>query len=263
MARLAAMTTKPCPKCKFPWQKDTGCKHFKCMKCQQEYCWVCMKLDPKKDECSCPFQPDGGGAPVDYAALLASLKSASVLPQMSASIAGEGGVAANALLSGTCVCGQMRTMIIVHFHKTQHILQGRVSAKFLDYNPRKMQQRVSPLDFWRLFSLTDRTFRRSAAKALTSNVTAERERLAVQINRRLAHHAFCRDVATRVRARCDAVVAASAASANAGASVAGGSSATTTAAGVLSDAQRLILQQLHAACAVLVRSFLVLGTHFH
>jgi hypothetical protein len=44
-------------------------------------------------------QPDGGGAPVDYAALLASLKSASTLPTMSSSIAGEGGVAANALLS--------------------------------------------------------------------------------------------------------------------------------------------------------------------
>jgi hypothetical protein len=87
-----------------------------------------------------------------------------------------------------------------------------------------------------------------------------------QINRRLAHHAFCRDVATRVRARCDAVVAGASASASGSGSVSGSASGSSGSSGssaaVLSDAQRVILQQLHAACSVLVRCSLS-HTHFH
>ncbi|KAL7987621.1 hypothetical protein Chor_006540 [Crotalus horridus] len=36
-------TTKPCPKCHVPVEKDGGCMHMKCpqSQCKFEWCWKC------------------------------------------------------------------------------------------------------------------------------------------------------------------------------------------------------------------------------
>ena len=33
---------KMCPKCKVPGEKDSGCDHMRCPKCNHEYCWICL-----------------------------------------------------------------------------------------------------------------------------------------------------------------------------------------------------------------------------
>ena len=35
--------TKPCPQCKFPIERNGGCRHITCQKCKHEFCWVCLK----------------------------------------------------------------------------------------------------------------------------------------------------------------------------------------------------------------------------
>ena len=34
--------TKPCPGCEAPVQKNRGCPHMQCTRCQQQYCWECL-----------------------------------------------------------------------------------------------------------------------------------------------------------------------------------------------------------------------------
>ena len=36
------MSTKPCPKCRTPTERDGGCMHMACSKCGLEWCWVCQ-----------------------------------------------------------------------------------------------------------------------------------------------------------------------------------------------------------------------------
>ncbi|PMD40388.1 hypothetical protein L207DRAFT_633426 [Hyaloscypha variabilis F] len=36
------VTTKPCPGCRWPIEKNQGCSHMTCIKCHAEFCWVCL-----------------------------------------------------------------------------------------------------------------------------------------------------------------------------------------------------------------------------
>ena len=38
---IKLLTTEPCPKCGAYINKNGGCKHMKCYKCQHEFCWLC------------------------------------------------------------------------------------------------------------------------------------------------------------------------------------------------------------------------------
>ena len=33
----------PCPTCLTPIEKNDGCNHMTCTKCDQHFCWVCKK----------------------------------------------------------------------------------------------------------------------------------------------------------------------------------------------------------------------------
>ncbi|PMD43841.1 hypothetical protein L207DRAFT_266620 [Hyaloscypha variabilis F] len=35
-------TTKQCPGCRWPIEKNDGCSHMTCIKCQAEFCWSCL-----------------------------------------------------------------------------------------------------------------------------------------------------------------------------------------------------------------------------
>ncbi|RNF04194.1 RING finger protein [Trypanosoma conorhini] len=39
---LIQETTKGCPKCFVRVEKNLGCNHMKCTRCQHEYCWICL-----------------------------------------------------------------------------------------------------------------------------------------------------------------------------------------------------------------------------
>ena len=34
--------TKPCPKCRSPTERDGGCMHMECSRCQFQWCWICQ-----------------------------------------------------------------------------------------------------------------------------------------------------------------------------------------------------------------------------
>ena len=34
--------TKPCPKCRIPTERDGGCMHMECTRCQYQWCWICQ-----------------------------------------------------------------------------------------------------------------------------------------------------------------------------------------------------------------------------
>jgi len=42
MAKVQA-TTKQCPGCQRPIEKNEGCDHMTCITCRHEFCWRCMK----------------------------------------------------------------------------------------------------------------------------------------------------------------------------------------------------------------------------
>jgi len=48
-----AENTKPCPQCKTSIQKNKGCNHMTCKKCQHEFCYVCGKQ--WGDRVTCPY----------------------------------------------------------------------------------------------------------------------------------------------------------------------------------------------------------------
>lgn len=40
---FVATFTRPCPRCKVPIQKNSGCNHMNCIKCNFHFCWHCMR----------------------------------------------------------------------------------------------------------------------------------------------------------------------------------------------------------------------------
>uniref|UniRef100_A0A7S2IJU9 RBR-type E3 ubiquitin transferase n=1 Tax=Helicotheca tamesis TaxID=374047 RepID=A0A7S2IJU9_9STRA len=42
-AKWITVYTKVCPKCKTRIEKNGGCNHMTCRKCNHEFCWICMK----------------------------------------------------------------------------------------------------------------------------------------------------------------------------------------------------------------------------
>ncbi|KAL3102027.1 hypothetical protein niasHS_003436 [Heterodera schachtii] len=43
-ASLIRRTTKQCPHCEAPTERNGGCAHIRCTQCQSEWCFVCLKL---------------------------------------------------------------------------------------------------------------------------------------------------------------------------------------------------------------------------
>ncbi len=83
-SRLAAMTTKKCPRCKEAFQKDKGCRHITCP-CGHNWCWDCGNDYPCR-KCTSGLNPSAP-PPVDYAAMMHALETGGKLPPMDKSIA--------------------------------------------------------------------------------------------------------------------------------------------------------------------------------
>ncbi|MFH4980762.1 hypothetical protein AB6A40_007471 [Gnathostoma spinigerum] len=47
--RTIEVTCRPCPKCRTPTERNGGCAHMHCLRCDMEWCFVCGKT--WGDEC--------------------------------------------------------------------------------------------------------------------------------------------------------------------------------------------------------------------
>ena len=50
--------TKPCPKCRIPTERDGGCMHMECSRCNFQWCWLCQSMVNKPillNKVNCPI----------------------------------------------------------------------------------------------------------------------------------------------------------------------------------------------------------------
>jgi len=71
--KIKHRTTKPCPKCGVPIEKNGGCSHMTCTLgqggCGYEFCWHCLGDYHTTGECSRPIKKGGHGSPLLFAEL--------------------------------------------------------------------------------------------------------------------------------------------------------------------------------------------------
>jgi len=69
--RLKSLTTKPCPKCGIPIEKNGGCSHMTCVKgnggCGYEFCWHCLNEYHTTGECKRPVLQGTEGSALRFA----------------------------------------------------------------------------------------------------------------------------------------------------------------------------------------------------
>ena len=132
--RYLVMSTKPCPKCKIPTQKLTGCKHMTCANCKEEWCWICFKHITSMSQgdgpnrCQCESQPDGSSQPVDLEQLLRASTEAMPLPDMSSSIKAQALSPKDAFTS-TNAGDRDRLFVQVNKHVCQHLATRDMALK--------------------------------------------------------------------------------------------------------------------------------------
>ncbi|RFU34293.1 hypothetical protein B7463_g2071, partial [Scytalidium lignicola] len=63
--KMVQATTKQCPSCQWPIEKNEGCAHMTCIKCRAEFCWACLSdYEPirqygnDRHERSCEYHSD-------------------------------------------------------------------------------------------------------------------------------------------------------------------------------------------------------------
>ncbi|CAE7240631.1 RNF14, partial [Symbiodinium sp. CCMP2592] len=61
-AGVVQRSSKSCPSCKMPIQKDGGCNYMDCPNCRRHFCWSCgqiMKSSHQKHKCDAGFEASG------------------------------------------------------------------------------------------------------------------------------------------------------------------------------------------------------------
>lgn len=70
--------TKPCPKCRMPIEKDGGCVHMHCSKCQTPFCWKCGQIylptDGYYHNCATGGMASTVSIPVEFRSLVDNIK---------------------------------------------------------------------------------------------------------------------------------------------------------------------------------------------
>jgi ribosomal protein L44E len=64
--QLLLKTTKPCPACHAPVEKNGGCNHMTCSNCHYEFCWLCLKRWQGYYSHGCPLYGDVADLPHVY-----------------------------------------------------------------------------------------------------------------------------------------------------------------------------------------------------